>query len=65
MVGIQNLGGICYLSSMCQSLNSISAFRNGISMIAKEDSKLISATQRMLAYLLYSQRQDYTPTPFL
>ena len=65
MVGMMNLGGICYLNSMFQSLNSISAFRNGLSMVEKEDSKLITSTQKMLAYLLFSQRQDFVPSPFL
>lgn len=53
------------MNSMFQSLNTVGGFRNGISMVNKEESKLIAATQRMLAYLLFSQRQDYTPSAFL
>lgn len=41
MVGLYNMGCICYINAMVQMLNSVEPFRNGI-MMAEVDGKVTS-----------------------
>jgi ubiquitin C-terminal hydrolase len=55
MVGLYNMGCICYINAMLQMLNSIEPFRNGIMMIEVDnDKKIINELQRMMSYLYFS-----------
>lgn len=65
MVGMYNMGCICYINAMLQMLNSIEPFRNGLMMAEAPEAKIINELQRMMSFLFYSERQDYVPEDFL
>lgn len=64
MVGLYNMGCICYINAMLQMTNSIEPFRNGI-MMAEVDGRVTAELQRLMAYLFFSERQDFVPEDFL
>jgi ubiquitin C-terminal hydrolase len=76
-LGIRNLGCVCYMIATLQQFYCTPAFRYGILMATdqtpieqtevkgqKIDDNFFHQFQRMLAYLDYSERKDYSPLPF-
>jgi ubiquitin C-terminal hydrolase len=62
MVGLYNLGCICYINAMLQMLNSVQPFRNGLIMAEPAaDSAIVFELQRLFSYLFFSERQDFVP----
>lgn len=62
MVGLYNLGCICYINAMLQMLNVVQPFRNGMIMAEPSaDSRIVHELQRLLSYLYFSERQDFVP----
>lgn len=65
MVGLYNMGCICYINAMLQMLNSVEPFRNGVMMAEVSDGRVTTELQRMMSYLYFSERQDFVPEDFL
>lgn len=66
LVGISNLGAICYMNSVLQQFFMIPKFKNTILTLSNPDKdNLLYQLQKMFVFLSCSERQFYLPTDFI